>query len=88
MSNGTEHQRGKVTITYNGGDRQFEYNPEELVSTLLERAKREFQVQNQHLLSLFTGGGVELNGIQNLSEVGVRPEEVLVLRQSTVKGGS
>lgn len=88
MSEVNEYRDNRVTVTYNGGDRYFDYRPHELVGSLLEQAKREFHVESQHLLSLFTEGGMELTDTQTLEQAGVRPGQLLVLRQSTVKGGT
>jgi hypothetical protein len=76
-----------VTVTFNGQDKNFAFHPHELVSALLERAKKEFNVEGQHLLSLFSENGVELPDGETLHQAGVRPGALLVLRQSTVKGG-
>jgi hypothetical protein len=43
-------------------------------------------VQSQHLLSLFTDGGTELDDKKTAKAAGVEPGMLLVLRQSTVKG--
>jgi hypothetical protein len=80
--------RDTVTVTYNGADKEVAYQPEELVQALLEHAKQAFGVQSNHLLSLFTEGGTELNDQQTVKEAGVQPGQLLVLRQSTVKGGA
>lgn len=88
MTEGAQHRDETVTVTFNGQDHRFRYHAHELVRTLLEMAKKEFGVEGQHLLSLFTEGGIELPDDQTLAEAGVRPDQLLVLRQSTVKGGS
>jgi hypothetical protein len=82
------HRDEKVAVTYNGQDKHFEDRPHELVGALLDLAKKEFHVESQHTLSLFTEGGVELPDAETLDRAGVRPGELLVLRQSTVKGGA
>jgi hypothetical protein len=79
--------RDTVTVTYNGADKDVGYRPEELVQVLLDEARRAFDVQSNHLLSLFTEGGTELNDKQTALDAGVKPGMLLVLRQSTVKGG-
>jgi hypothetical protein len=48
---------------------------------------RAFGVQSNHLLSLFTEGGTELDDKKTARDAGVVPGMLLVLRQSTVKGG-
>ncbi len=55
---------------------------------LLEKAKKEFGVESQHLLGLFTEAGVELDDKKTLKEADVHPGQLLVLRQSTVRGGA
>ena len=81
-----EHEPS-ITVTHNGADREFRYRPKELVEVLLLEAKAAFGVGNQHLLSLFTEGGVELEDKKSLEDQGVRRGQLLVLRQSVVKGG-
>jgi hypothetical protein len=82
-----DEHRDTVTVTFNGADKQVGYRPDELVQVLLDRARQEFGVQSNHLLSLFTEAGVELNDKQTARDAGVVPGTLLVLRQSTVKGG-
>lgn len=77
----------KVTITFNGQDKVISYQPNAAVQALLEHAKQAFGVQSNHLLGLFTEAGVELPDNQSALEVGVVAGAVLVLRQSTVRGG-
>jgi hypothetical protein len=77
-----------VTVTYNGLDHVVEYKPEAAVQALLEHAKQAFAAQGQHLLGLFTEAGIELNDAQSAVHAGVVPGMLLVLRQSTVRGGS
>lgn len=85
----TEHETttGTVTITFNGRDEQVSYQPHAAVQALLEHAKQAFGVQSSHLLSLFTQGGVELTDSESAAQAGIRPGDLLVLRQSTVRGG-
>ncbi len=75
-------------VTFNGQDRQFKYEAHEKVEAVLKRAIEEFHVQqNPHMMSLFNEAGVELDGNLSLHDAGVKPGDVLILRQSTVKGG-
>lgn len=83
----TEH-RDTVTVTFNGTDKQIAYQPHAPVQALLNHAKHEFGVESNHLLSLFTEGGVELDDNTSAQDAGVVPGMLLVLRQSTVKGGA
>jgi len=85
MSN--EH-RDTVTVTFNGSDKEVDYQPEALVQVLLDNAKRAFGVESNHLLSLFTDRGTELDDKKTARDTGVVPGMLLVLRQSTVKGGA
>jgi len=83
----SEH-RDTVTVTFNGADKEIVYQPEALVQVLLDHAKQAFGVQSNHLLSLFTEGGGELDDKKTAAQAGVVPGMLLVLRQSTVKGGA
>jgi hypothetical protein len=84
----TDQNRDTVTVTFNGADKEIPYQPEAVVQVLLDHAKQAFGVQSNHLLSLFTEGGTELNDSQTAEAAGVVPGMLLVLRQSTVKGGA
>jgi hypothetical protein len=80
--------RQSLTVTFNGIDKSIEYEPHEAVTALLAAAKRTFEVQNQHLLALFTEDGTEITDeSQSVEAASIQPGQVLVLRQSTVKGG-
>jgi hypothetical protein len=76
-----------VTVTFNGADRQITYNPSATVQVLLNHAKQEFGVQSNHLLSLFTQDGTELPDSESAADAGIVPGALLILRQSTVRGG-
>ena len=77
-----------VVVTYNGEDKSIDYKPHDKVKDVLERAMNAFGItNNRHLLSLFTEAGAELPDDESMEAAGVTPGEVLVLRQSTVKGG-
>ena len=78
----------RVTVTYNGRAKSFKFDPDQLVSALLQEALLAFRVvQNQHLFSLFDKAGIELADGVTLRTAGVRAGDRLVLRQSVVKGG-
>jgi hypothetical protein len=77
-----------VTVTFNGSDKELDYRPDALVQVLLDHAKQAFGVQSNHLLGLFTEGGIELDDKKTAKDAGVVPGMLLVLRQSTVKGGA
>ncbi len=84
----TTVKRDTVTITYNGTDKVIDYRPAEKVRAVLDRALAEFHVtSNPHLMGLFTEGNVELPDDATMSAAGVKPGELLVLRQSAVRGG-
>jgi hypothetical protein len=84
----TAVKRDTVTITYNGNDKVIEYRPDEKVRAVLDRALAEFHVtSNPHLMGLFTKGNVELPDDATMSAAGVKPGELLILRQSAVRGG-
>jgi hypothetical protein len=76
-----------VTVTFNGADRKITYNPAAPMQVLLNHAKQEFRVESNHLLSLFTESGVELRDDKTAAEAGIVPRALLILRQSTVRGG-
>ena len=87
----TREHRDTVTVTFNGADQQVEYQPNAAVQALLDHAKQAFNIQNapnNHLLSLFTESGVELDDKTSAQDAGVVPGMLLVLRQSKVKGGA
>ncbi len=77
-----------VTVTFNGADKEIGYQPEALVQVLLDHARQAFGVQSNHLFSLFTEVGIELDDKKRARDAGVVPGMLLVLRQSTVMGGA
>lgn len=81
-------KQSTVTVTFNGADREVTYNPNAALQSLLAHAKQAFGVQSNHLLSLFTEDGTELPDNTSASAAGVQPGELLILRQSTVRGGN
>ena len=75
-------------MLYNGVPKKFEVRRDELVQRLLEQARQAFgPINNPHLLGLFTKEGAELKDDQTIEAAGVKPNEVLLLRPSTVRGG-
>src|SRR5687767_4639384 len=76
-----------VTVTFNGHDELVPFQPAANLDALLAHAKKAFDVQSNHLLSLFTEAGIELTDNQSGEDAGVLPGAVLILRQSTVRGG-
>lgn len=78
-----------VIVVYNGLSKTFTVPPTEASRALLERALREFGVQqNAHLNSLFTQDGVELADAQSLTDAGVVNGTRLLLRPSQIRGGA
>jgi hypothetical protein len=78
----------KVTVLYNGVPQKFEVRGDELVRRLLEQALQVFgPIPNPHLLGLFDQAGVELTDSQTIEAAGVKSEDMLLLRPSSVRGG-
>lgn len=82
-----EHRTDVVIVTFNGDEKKFSYHPAEPVSALLAQSKAAFHVEGNNRLALFTEAGVELPDGQSLEQAGVTVGEVLVLRQSSTRGG-
>lgn len=82
-------KRFAVEVVYNGVEKRFEVRPEEHVSVLLRNAIAAFGItQNSHMLALFRQNGTELNDNQTVEQAGLKPDEILLLRQSAVRGGA
>ncbi len=82
-------ERPTVTVTYNGEDRTVTYQPQEAVNAALNQALNEFGITaNRHLMALFTEGGTELPLEVAMRDAGVTPGQLLILRQSLVRGGT
>lgn len=78
-----------VTITYNGVNKHFTVRPDELIKTLLAKGVEKFgPIPNAHILSLFDAAGNELDDSKTIEAANVQPRDILLLRPSTVKGGS
>jgi hypothetical protein len=84
-----EHpQEFTVEILYDGVKKKFNVRAEERVKTLLDKAIAAFgPLPNPHTLSLYKGGD-ELSDSQTLKDAGIKPDDVLLLRPSKVKGGA
>lgn len=78
----------QLTVTFNGKDEHVDYQPQASAESLLQHAKQAFDVQSNHLLSLFTESGIEIADGGSIQSAGILPGALLVLRQSTVRGGS
>lgn len=77
-----------LTITYNGADKSVDYEPHAAMESVLAHARDAFGVQALHTLGLFTEDGIELKPYENsIESFGVKPGQLLVLRQSEVRGG-
>jgi hypothetical protein len=86
-----EHHRPEfeVTVLYDGVKKKFEVKPEELVKKLLDQAIAAFgPLPNPHTLALYPEtGGEELKDAETIKQAGVKPQDLLLLRPSKVKGG-
>jgi hypothetical protein len=83
-----EHRPSEVTVIYNGVPKKFEVRVDELVQKLLDEARRAFgPIPQPHLLALFTTAGAELSDSQTIKAAGVKPNEELLFRPSSVRGG-
>lgn len=77
-----------VEVVYNGVTKPLSVEPEEQVTAVLARAVALFHItQNPHLLSLYRENGTLVQENQSVEQAGLRPNEVLLLRQNAVKGG-
>jgi hypothetical protein len=62
--------------------------PPEQITAVVRQAAHLFGItQNVHILSLFKADGSEIADNQSVTAAGIKPEELLALRPSTVKGG-
>ena len=79
-----------ITILYNGIPKKIEIDRDATVKTLLDRALALFgNLPQQHMLALWTEKGVELtNEQETLKAAHVKDGDSLILRPSTVKGGT
>lgn len=78
-----------VFVAYNGVEKPLTANVHQTVQVLLNHAIQEFHITAQpHILSLYNQAGVELPDAAKVGEVGIRPEDHLLLRPSQVKGGA
>jgi hypothetical protein len=78
-----------VEIVYNGIGKPLQVEPEESITTVLQKAIAEFRItQNPHLLSLFRQDGAVVPENELVERAGLKPGEVLLLRPNAVKGGN
>jgi hypothetical protein len=77
-----------VEIVYNGVTETLSVESHEQMTAVLERAENLFHItQNRHLFGLFRANGSEIDLQQSVGHAGLVPQEVLGLRQSTMRGG-
>ncbi len=77
-----------VEIVYNGVTKPLSVEPEQQVTAVLARAIALFHIPNNpHLLSLYREDGTLVQENESVEQAGLKPDEVLLLRQNTVKGG-
>jgi len=78
----------EVIIIYNGVKKPLKVNRDEGMKQVLDRAIALFgSLPNPHTLALFTESGHELPITGTVKEAGLKPDEKLLLRPSTVRGG-
>ena len=87
----------RVRITFNADVKPLEVKREEQMAQVLQDAVNLFGLTNQpHTMGLFTEGNVQVAGRkpdgqdiqQTVEQAGLRPGQLLVLRQVVVSGGS
>jgi hypothetical protein len=82
-------KRFAVEVVYNGISRVVEVQPHEQVTALLAKSIATFNIaQNPHLLSLYRQDGSLVPENGSVQDAGIVADEVLLLRQNTVKGGA
>lgn len=84
----TVTRQATVVVTFNGTDKRIQYQPHAQVEAVLNHAMDEFNIQsNRHMMAFFTEAGVELPINVSMEAAGVVPGQLLILRQSIVRGG-
>lgn len=83
--------KSKVRVIYNGMTEKVEFDPNETMGVLRERAVKAFgNVPTPHLLSLHTTAGVEFGpdrDQQTIRDAGIKKNDELLLRPGVVRGG-
>lgn len=88
MAHEREQHAVPVRVIYNGLTKPLEVSLNARTSKVLEAALDLFGInQNRHIMALYTATGVELLDGESLKEQGVKENDLLLLRPSTVKGG-
>ncbi len=78
----------EVEIIYNGVKKTLKVTADEQMKAMLDQAIALFgPLPNPHTLALFTESGQELPVTGTVKEAGIHPDEKLLLRPSTVRGG-
>jgi len=88
MSTTVVGQKFEVQIVYIGVTKALAVEPHQQVTALVEQAALLFGItQNVHMLGLFKEDGSEIAVNQSVAAAGIKPEELLALRPSAVRGG-
>ncbi len=88
MSTAVVGQKFEVQIIYNGLTKALAVEPHQQVTAVVEHAAHLFGItQNVHTLALFREDGSEIAVNQSVAAAGIKPEELLALRPSAVRGG-
>jgi hypothetical protein len=87
----------QIEITFNGVDRPLQVQPDEAMQSVLSRALALFGLQSPvHTMGLFTESNIQVAGRrpdgqdlpnQSVEKTGIKPGQILVLRQTIVQGG-
>lgn len=94
LENAKEHGQKKdkkfeVKVAYNGVTKKVDADLDEMVTALLQRAIQLFGIaQNPHMLSLYREDGTLVPEDRTVDAADIKKNELLLLRQNTVKGGS
>ena len=77
-----------VEVLYDGVKKPLEVRVEQTVGSVLARAIAAFgSPPNPHTLALYNDKGAELSDSLTIKAAGVKPDALLLLRPSAVKGG-
>ena len=88
MSTSVVAKKFEVEVVYNGITKPLAVEPHQQIAAVVEQAAHLFGVtQNVHMLALFKADGTEVAVNQSVADAGIKPEELLALRPSAVRGG-
>ena len=80
-----------IRVTYNGVTKDLQVQPEEQMQAVLQKSINLFSLQRQpHQMGLFTEANVQVAGPninQSVEQAGLKPGQLLVLKQVVVEGG-